>query len=80
MGVRRNRGDWRLEILDDGVGFPSSDVGSAMVAGVKGDDSDGSGLGLSIVRDLSKAHDLDLRYQSDEGRGASFSIAIPTSP
>jgi len=79
VGVRRTRDDWRLEILDDGIGFPSSNVGSALVAGVKGDDSDGSGLGLSIVRELSAVHDLDLRYQSVEGRGAAFSISVPTS-
>ncbi|MGY8961640.1 MAG: sensor histidine kinase [Alphaproteobacteria bacterium] len=79
IGVRRTGGDGRLEILDDEIGFPSSDVDSALAAGVKGDDSEGSGLGLSIVRELSAAHDLDLRYQSHEGRGASFSISVPTS-
>lgn len=78
VGVRRGGERCRLEIHDNGRGFPSSGVEAAMEAGAKGEGSAGSGLGLSIVRDLADANGYALRFRTESGRGTVFSISVPT--
>lgn len=80
VGVRRRDNGLQLDIIDDGTGFPSSGVEASIPAGVKGRESTGSGLGLSIVRELASKHGFDLRFRSVEGGGAAFSILVPMTP
>jgi signal transduction histidine kinase len=37
----------------------------------------GTGLGLAICRDIVKAHGGELRVESEEGRGTTFTAWIP---
>jgi two-component system NtrC family sensor kinase len=37
----------------------------------------GTGLGLSLSYDVVKAHGGEIKVQSEEGAGATFSIEIP---
>jgi len=37
----------------------------------------GSGLGLPLVRMIAEAHGGSVRYQSDEGKGATFTLVLP---
>ncbi|WP_375208291.1 sensor histidine kinase [Hyphococcus sp.] len=69
----------RLTIADDGAGFPEEEKAQAFEAGVKGSDSDGSGLGLSIVHKLAQMHGLDLTFHSETGRGSRFTLLIPAA-
>jgi signal transduction histidine kinase len=39
----------------------------------------GTGLGLSLSYDIIKAHDGDLRVESEEGKGSVFLIQLPTN-
>ncbi len=77
VGIRSQKGRLQLNIIDDGIGFSATGIANALSAGVKGAESNGSGLGLSIVRELTSKNGFALRYQSSEGNGAAFSISIP---
>ncbi|MCP5368363.1 MAG: HAMP domain-containing histidine kinase [Hyphomicrobiales bacterium] len=80
VGTRRRGGRLVLEVADDGAGFPGSRVGDAYAAGVKGAASQGSGLGLSIVRELADTHGFTLDCRTAEGRGTRFSVTVPARP
>ncbi len=41
---------------------------------------EGSGLGLSIVQHVMKAHRGKVEVDSEPGRGSTFTLSIPTSP
>jgi signal transduction histidine kinase len=40
----------------------------------------GTGLGLSLSYDIVKAHGGELKVETTEGEGATFSIHLPISP
>jgi len=37
----------------------------------------GTGLGLSLAYDIVKAHGGELKVESEEGKGTTFTITIP---
>jgi two-component system sensor histidine kinase BarA len=84
------RGDLRLTISDTGVGISESEQvvvfekfrqGASALAG--GDalkrEYSGSGLGLSIVRELCRLLGGDVTLESELGRGSEFTVILPWS-
>jgi signal transduction histidine kinase len=84
------RGDLRLTVADTGVGISENEQvavfekfrqGSSALAG--GDalkrDHSGSGLGLSIVRELCRLLGGDVTLESELGRGSEFTVILPWS-
>lgn len=66
-----------LKVSDDGVGFLGGETDWAMANGVKGEGSEGSGLGLSIVRQLSETYNLPVSSQTAPDIGTEFTIKVP---
>jgi signal transduction histidine kinase len=71
-----------LEVVDHGIGIPAKEhlkifekfyrVGDPLVHNTKG-----SGLGLSLVRHIVKAHGGDVAVESAPGKGSRFIITLP---
>lgn len=71
-----------LEVVDHGIGIPVKEhlkifekfyrVGDPLVHNTKG-----SGLGLSLVRHIVKAHGGDVAVESAPGKGSRFIITLP---
>lgn len=76
VGVRPHDERLRLVIFDNGNGFEGVDFEAARRSGVKGADSGGSGLGLSIVDELAETNGLTVAGQSVAGRGSAFSVSV----
>jgi signal transduction histidine kinase len=74
-----------IEIADRGIGIPRAEqakifekfyrVGNGLVHDVKG-----SGLGLSLVKHIIKAHNGTISVQSEVGKGTCFTILLPRAP
>lgn len=67
----------KIEVSDDGKGFDGLEVPQAFQKGIKGASSDGDGLGLSIVRELTQTYGFEVDAQSTPGAGTSVAILIP---
>jgi signal transduction histidine kinase len=68
-----------LWVQDNGPGVPSADAERIFERFVKGSDrSGGSGLGLSIVAAIAKAHSGYARLNTDLGHRTRFEIVVPT--
>jgi signal transduction histidine kinase len=75
--VVRTTGDLvQVVVEDDGPGIPAARAGAAFDRGVRGPDSDGSGLGLSISRALVRRNGGDLELCRTE-RGTTFVVSLP---
>ncbi len=66
-----------IMITDDGPGFPPGFAERAVNPFVKGSNSKGSGLGLSIVSRIAQRHGGSLAVSNGKNGGAESSISIP---
>jgi signal transduction histidine kinase len=69
----------RFEVADRGPGIPASDLNRIFEAFVPGGSSDerGTGLGLTLSRQLAHLLRGDLRVTSQLGAGATFILELP---
>ena len=67
-----------LTIEDDGPGLPADKRGEVLRRGARLDESaPGSGLGLSIVDDLSRAYGGSLKLEDSELGGLKAVLTLP---
>jgi signal transduction histidine kinase len=85
VSLYRSNGRVNLEVQDKGIGIPANEqekifekfyrCGDPLVHNVKG-----SGLGLSLVRHIARAHGGDVLVESIPEKGSKFTIALPMTP
>jgi PAS domain S-box-containing protein len=71
-----------LTVQDSGVGIEADELPLIFerfhrVQGQRGRSHEGSGIGLSLVRDLVRLHGGDISVESEAGRGTRFVVTIP---
>jgi PAS domain S-box-containing protein len=72
-----------VSVSDTGIGIPADKLEQIFDPFVQVDSghtrrAEGSGLGLSISRDLARGMDGDLLARSVEGEGSSFTLTLPS--
>lgn len=82
VSLYRSNSSVNLEVQDHGIGIPAHEqekifekfyrCGDPLVHNVKG-----SGLGLSLVRHIARAHGGDVSVESHPQKGSKFIIALP---
>jgi signal transduction histidine kinase len=82
VSLYRTNGSVKIEVQDRGIGIPANEqekifekfyrCGDPLVHNVKG-----SGLGLSLVRHIARAHGGDVLVESFPDKGSKFTIALP---
>jgi signal transduction histidine kinase len=85
VSLYRTNGSVKLEVCDHGIGIPPAEqekifekfyrCGDPLVHNIKG-----SGLGLSLVRHIVRAHGGDVQVESTPEKGSKFTIALPLDP
>ncbi len=73
----------KLEVQDNGIGISESDKNKLFAKFYRGQNAvskytDGSGLGLYLVKSYLEAWKGKIWYESTEGKGTTFHIEIPT--
>ena len=67
----------RFTVTDSGPGFPADQVATVFERFTRAADSRGSGLGLSIARDLVVAHGGKIQASNRPAGGAEVSFTLP---
>ncbi|HOX42362.1 MAG TPA: ATP-binding protein [Myxococcota bacterium] len=73
-----------LRVRDTGVGIPAEELGRIFDRFYQVDSSatrrrGGSGIGLSLARELAELHGGELLAESEPGRGSCFTVRLPLS-
>ena len=68
----------KIIVRDDGIGMDTATLKYVQKSGKKGETSDGEGLGLAIVRDLSDRHGCRFTMTSRPGEGTTAVLRLPT--
>lgn len=71
-----------LEIADTGIGIPRNEIKHLFerfhrVKNANGRSYEGTGIGLSLVKELVKLHHGTIAVESTEGLGSSFKVILP---
>lgn len=70
----------RLDIADNGIGIPEANVSRVFEPFfTTKKEGEGLGLGLTVARNIIRAHNGDIRIQSTENKGTVVSITLPAA-
>jgi PAS domain S-box-containing protein len=83
IAARRGRGGFvEVEVADTGIGIPSEEQERIFERFYQVDSGsrrryEGTGIGLSIVRDILRLHGCSIRVSSTPGEGSTFFLTLP---
>ncbi|HZP94863.1 MAG TPA: HAMP domain-containing sensor histidine kinase [Candidatus Limnocylindria bacterium] len=80
LTTARDRDRAILEVSDDGPGIAAADLPRVFDRFWRGADSgraSGSGIGLTVARELARAHGGEMTVRSGVGRGSTFVLVLP---
>jgi PAS domain S-box-containing protein len=82
VSLRQTDTGVELRVSDTGVGIPAHDLPHVFerfhrVDGQRGRTSEGTGIGLSLVRELVALHDGAISVESTEGEGTTLRVTLP---
>ena len=77
IGTRQQPGRISINVTDTGSGIPAEELGRIFERFFKGNRSSGSGLGLTIARDLVRAHGGEIQAESEIGKGTTIAFTVP---
>ncbi len=63
-----------LRVSDTGRGIPEDFLPKIFERFVKGEGSSGSGIGLSVVKEIARFHGWQVEAESEEGKGSVFTV------
>lgn len=72
----------QISVTDNGIGIPKNQMEKLFTKFFRGVnavklETDGSGLGLYIVKNIARRHGGDVWAKSEEGKGTTFYLALP---
>jgi len=81
ISISPERQDIKIEVSDTGQGIPRKDLPKIFnpFFKTKGRDQivEGSGLGLTIVREIVALHSGEIKVESEVGKGTTFVVLLP---
>jgi two-component system sensor histidine kinase SenX3 len=74
-----------VAVTDRGIGIPRRDLERVFerfyrVDRARSRETGGTGLGLAIVRHVASNHAGEVRVESQEGEGSTFTLRLPVGP
>lgn len=82
VGASLAGGEWRIAVRDNGIGIPASElprIGQAFEQATNNPllASEGTGLGLALVKSLMTLHQGSFTIESIEGQGTTVTVGFP---
>ena len=71
-----------ISVADGGIGIPKDDMNNMFKRFFRAKTAEGyrgTGIGLNISKEFVEMHDGDIRVESTEGKGTTFTVRLPLS-
>jgi len=83
VSVQQSEGTVRISVTDTGIGIPEDQQGLIFerfhrVENNSVRSQEGTGIGLSLVKELVKIHQGSIEVRSRPGEGSAFTVVLPT--
>ncbi|MGN1134930.1 MAG: ATP-binding protein [Oscillospiraceae bacterium] len=78
--LKKNEGGFVCEISDNGIGISDEDkehIFTPFYTGKRSHGKEGSGLGLSLSKKIIEKLDGTVEFQSELGKGTTFTVTVP---
>jgi len=80
--LEKNEKEIKVQISDNGLGIPQDEQKKVFTRFFRGSnitqiDTEGTGLGLYIAKNIIEAHGGRIWFESEEGKGSTFYFTIP---
>jgi len=72
-------GSIAVSVHDTGVGIPA-DMRDKLFSPLTTGKAKGTGLGLAVVKRIVEAHGGTITFESEEGKGTTFTVTLPKAP
>jgi signal transduction histidine kinase len=69
----------RIDVVDSGPGIPTAQRTALFQKFAQVDERRGMGLGLYISREIVRQHGGEIWFESELGRGSTFSFRVPAA-
>lgn len=84
LEAKNEDGHIRIDITDTGIGIPADELNNVFdeffrATNAKKSEKDGTGLGLSLVKQIVERHGGRISATSEEGVGSTFTVTLPMS-
>lgn len=82
LGLRAEGDEAVIRVEDSGPGIPADELPRVFDRFFRGRGAraGGSGIGLTVVKDLATAHEGSVEVASELGRGTTFTVRLPCAP
>ncbi len=82
LSVKRRKDDVLVSIKDSGIGIPKDQHKSVFTKFFRGDnavrmETEGTGLGLFITKNIIEAHNGEISFESEQDKGTTFKFSLP---
>ena len=82
VGLAEDATHYRLSVRDTGTGIPEQELPHLFerfhrIEGARSRSHEGTGIGLSLVRELVRLHGGDITAESAPGKGSTFLVSLP---
>jgi len=82
ISIEKNKNNIKIEVADSGIGIPKAQQNKIFTKLFRADnakerETDGTGLGLYIVKSIIDQFDGKIWFKSVEHKGSTFFVTIP---
>jgi len=82
VSIEKGKKDIEVRIEDSGMGIPFNEQDKIFSkffrsSNIRKIDTEGTGLGLYIVKNIIEAHEGKIWFESEEGKGTAFYFTVP---
>lgn len=77
VNAKKKGDNYYIAVQDEGCGIPEEKQKYIFDKFFRSSEAGGTGMGLVVMKSIAKRHDIEVRMNSQEGKGTKFTFIVP---